>query len=398
MKLSQFAVDRPIFTSMIALIVILLGAVSLIRLPIDLMPDITYPTLSIRTNYADAGPEEIEELITRPLEEAVSAVPGVEEVTSVSTEGSSSVRVTFGWGTDLDVAANDIRDRLDRVISRLPDEADRPTLRKFDLAAFPVLILGASSNLDPIQMRKIIDDQVKYRIERIPGVASLDVWGGFSREIHVDLHLDRMKALGVSLDQILSRIQTGNVNVPAGPLERGNLEVLVRTPGEYTSLEELGSTVIAVREGAVVQLKDMADIKDSHQKLTRIIRINGKPGVRLAVNKQSGTNTVAVAKEALREIQKINRDIPQLNLTPIIDTSDYIRRSIKNVGLAAIFGGVLAIVVLLFFLQSIRSTVIIGTAIPISIIATFALIYPQRFYFKPDDFRRTSLGRWYAGG
>jgi HAE1 family hydrophobic/amphiphilic exporter-1 len=158
---------------MVALIVIIVGIVSFQRLPIDLMPDITYPTLSITTEYENASPEEVEELITRIIEEAMSAVPGVEEVTSVSAEGRSNVRVTFVWGTDLDAASNDIRDRLDRIITRLPEDSERPRLRKFDLASFPILILGVSGNIDPIHMRKIIDHQVKYRIERVPGVASL---------------------------------------------------------------------------------------------------------------------------------------------------------------------------------------------------------------------------------
>ncbi|MBN2372812.1 efflux RND transporter permease subunit [bacterium] len=375
MKLSRFSIDRPIFTIMITLIIILLGAVALSRIPIDLMPDITYPTLSISTSYENASPEEIEELITRPIEEAMSAVPGVEEVTSSSSEGSSNVRVTFTWGTDLDVAANDIRDRLDRVIPRLPDEAERPSLRKFDLAGFPVLILGASSNLDPIQMRKIIDNQVKYRIERIPGVASLDIFGGLNREIHVNLNLDRIKSMGLSLDQILDRIRVENINVPAGILERGNLQVLVRTPGEFTSLDELRDTVISVREGAVVKLRDLAEVDDSWEKVTRIVRINGIPGINLGIFKQSGKNTVSVAKAVLKELEKINQEIPQINITPIIDTSEYIRRSVKNVGFAAIYGGLLAILVLLFFLGNIRSTAVIGAAIPVSIIATFALIY-----------------------
>ena len=185
MKVSQFSVHRPIFTIMVVLIVIVLGGISLWRLPIDLMPDISYPTISISCDYENAGPEEIEELISRPIEQAVSAVPGVEELTSTSVEGRGNVRVTFTWGTDLDTAANDIRDRLDRIIDHLPEDADRPTLRKFDLAAFPILYLGASSRLDPVQTRLILEDQVKYRLERVPGVAAVDIYGGLEREIHV---------------------------------------------------------------------------------------------------------------------------------------------------------------------------------------------------------------------
>jgi HAE1 family hydrophobic/amphiphilic exporter-1 len=375
MNLSQFTVKRPVFTIMAALIVLLLGGVSLTRLSIDLMPDITYPTLSITTVYENASPEEIEELVTRPIEEAMSAVPGVEEVTSTSAEGISRARVSFSWGIDLDAAANDMRDRLDRVVPLLPEDAEKPRLRKFDLAEFPILILGASSNLDPIQMRRIIDDQIKYRIERQPGVAVLDVRGGLEREISVNLNAAKVKALGLSLDEILNRIRLENVNIPAGTLERGNLEVMIRLPGVYTDLAELDNTVIAFRDGAPIQLKKVASVEDSWQKVTRFVRVNGRPGVRLAVYKQSGENTVVVAEQVLKEIDRINRDVPQIQIIPIIDTADYIKHAITNVSTSILFGGSLAILVLLFFLRSIRSTAIIATAIPLSVIATFTLMY-----------------------
>jgi len=195
MRISRFTVNRPIFTLMAVFIVLILGGISFVKLPIDLMPDITYPTLSISTSYTNASPEEMEELVTRPIEEAMSALPGVEELTSVSSEGRSSVRVTFAWGTDLDAASSDIRDRLDRVIPALPDDADRPVLRKFDLASFPILIFGAYGNLDPVQMERLIQDRVMYRIESIPGVAALDIWGELEREIHVNLDPGKIKAL-----------------------------------------------------------------------------------------------------------------------------------------------------------------------------------------------------------
>jgi HAE1 family hydrophobic/amphiphilic exporter-1 len=343
------------------------------------MPDISYPTLSVSCSYENAGPEEIEELISRPIEQAVSAVPGVEEVTSNSTEGQSTVRVRFAWGTDLDAAANDIRDRMDRVIGQLPEDADRPTLRKFDLASFPILILGAYSNLDPVQMRQIIDDQVQYRLERVPGVAAVDVRGGLEREIHVSLDPAKINALSIPLDSIISRIREGNVNIPAGVIEKGSFEITVRTPGEYTDLKQLQDTVITVRHGVPIQLREIALVEDSWQRVTRIVRVNGVPGIRLSVNKQSGKNTVEVARGALAEIKRINRDIPQIKIIPIIDTSDYIRRSIANVGSAAVYGGILAVFVLLFFLRNVRSTVVIATAIPVSIIATFALLYFGNF-------------------
>ncbi len=375
MKISRLAVRRPIFTIMVVLIVVLLGIISLLRLPIDLMPDISYPTLSISCSYENAGPEEIEELITRPIEQAMSAVPGVEEVSSVSVEGRSSVRVTFSWGTDLDAASNDIRDRLDRVVRRLPEEVDRPTLRKFDLASFPILILGASSKLDPVQTRRILEDEVEYRLERVPGVAAVDIWGGLEREIHVNLDPAKINALSIPLDRIIASIREGNVNIPAGSIEKGNFEITIRTPGEYTDLKQLEDTVITIRQGVPIQLREIAVIEDSWRKVTRIVRVNGQPGIRLSINKQSGKNTVEVARGALKELESINRDIPQIKIIPIIDTSEYIQNSIRNVGSSAIYGGILAVIVLLVFLRNLRSTVIIATAIPVSIIATFALLY-----------------------
>jgi len=379
MRISHFAVHRPIFTIMVVLMVLLLGTISLLRLPIDLMPDISYPTLSISCAYENAGPEEIEELITRPIEQAVSAVPGVEEMTSVSVEGQGTVRVTFSWGSDLDAAANDIRDRLDRIIDHLPEDSERPTLRKYDLASFPILILGASSNLDPIQTRRIIEDQVQYRLERVRGVAAVNVRGGLEREIHVNLDPTKINALAIPLESIIARIREGNVNIPAGTIEKGNFEITIRTPGEFTDLKQIQDTVIAVRQGAPIQLREIALVEDSWTKITRIIRVDGVPGTWMSINKQSGENTVEVARGALAELERINRDIPQIKIIPIIDTSDYIQRSITNVGSSAIYGGILAIFVLLLFLRNFRSTIIIATAIPVSIIATFALLYFGNF-------------------
>jgi HAE1 family hydrophobic/amphiphilic exporter-1 len=375
MSLSDFSIKRPIFIIMLTFAVIVVGLVSVSRLPIDLMPEITFPTLNISTSYENTGPEEIEQLITRPIEEAMSAVPGVEEVFSVSSEGSSSVRVMFSWGVDLDAAADDVRERLDRVIGRLPEDVNRPTLRKFDPAMSPILMLGALSNLDPIQTRRIIDEQISYRIERSPGVASVDVFGGLQREIQVNLHPDKIKALGIPLNLITTKIRQENIDLPAGVIEKGNYEVLVRIPGIYTNLDEIKETVLATREGVPIKLKEIASIEDTFRKITRIVRINDTPGTRIAIYKQSGKNTVAVAQGVLKEIEKIQEDIPQIKLIPVSNSSEYIKRAINNVSSAALYGGFLAVIVLLFFLTNIRSTLVIAVSIPISVIATFALIY-----------------------
>jgi hydrophobic/amphiphilic exporter-1 (mainly G- bacteria), HAE1 family len=393
MNISQGAIQRPILTSIVFMTVITLGGVALSRLPIDLMPDVTYPTVSVMTTYGSVAPEEMEELITRPIEESLAAVQGVEEITSTSVEGQSTVRVSFVWGTDLDVAANDIRDRIDRVMNRLPEDIDsRPMIRKFDLSAFPIMNIGISSNLDPLFIRKLTEDDLKYRFERVPGVAAIDIRGGLFREIHVDLRAEKLKALGISPDMVLACLRNENLNVPAGLYDKGNLEVLVRTQGEYTSLEEIRNTVVTMRQGAPIRIRDMADVVDSWQEIRQTFRINNQPGVRVSVNKQSGVNTVKVAQAVREEIDRINRDYPQIHLVPLMDTSKYIKGSISNLGDSAINGGILAIIVLFLFLRNISSTGIIAVAVPISIIATFMLMYFMNFTLNVMTIGGLALG------
>ncbi|MEJ2521220.1 MAG: efflux RND transporter permease subunit, partial [Desulfuromonadales bacterium] len=374
MKISSFTTARPVFTCMVTLIVIILGGVALTRLPIDLLPEIAYPVLSINTEYGSAAPEEVEKLVTERIESAVSVIQGIKEVTSESSEGNSRVRVSFTWGTNLDAASNDVRDRLDRVINSLPEEAERPQIRKFDPNSAPILIYGAASNLDPIELRRLIDDQISYRIEQVPGVAALDVWGGLEREIRIDIDPDRMRALQLSLDTIRSSIRDANISLPAGTIESGNTEIRLRTPGELTSVEQLLDLVVDRRGDSPIYLKQVAEVLDTHSEITRIVRINGQPGVYLALRKQSGTNTVQVAREAIKVIDQINVDFPQIKLISIVDTSDYIQRSLANVGRTMVIG-VLASVVLLTFLLNLRATLVVITAIPVAVISTFAMMY-----------------------
>ncbi len=392
MNLARFSVHRPVLTTVVFMIVVALGIVAFIRLSIDLMPEITFPTISVRTSYGNVGPQEIEELVTRPIEESLAAVQGVEEITSTSTEGSGSVRVAFTWGYDLDVAANDIRDRLDRVIGRLPEDVDRPTMFKFDLSAFPIVTFGVSSPMNPLDLRQLVDDQIKYRLERVPGVAAVDVRGGLAREIHVDVKANQLKSLGLSTDAVIAAIRNENQNIPAGVYDQGNLEVLIRTMGEYTDLDEIRNTVITIRDGTPIQVKDVADVEDSWQEIRQEYRVNGQSGLRISVNKQSGANTVAVAEAVNAEIARINTDMPQVTLIPLIDTSVYIKQAINNMGKSALIGGILAIIILLIFLRNITSTLIIATAIPISIIATFGLMYFSGYTLNIMTFGGLALG------
>lgn len=375
MSLSRFSVRRPVFTTMITLMVVVLGTVSLSRVRLDLLPEVELPTLTVRTEYDGASPEVMERLVTQIVEEVVGTVPGIEEMKSTSSEGNSSVTVTFGAGTDVDVAAQDVQAALDNEASELPDDVVRPRVSKFDVASFPVVIVGISSDLDPVEFTELIDKQVRYRFARVPGVAQADLFGGYFREVRVALDPARLRALGLSVDLVLDSIESANLELPTGSIERGHYDVTLRAPAEFTDLAEIRSTVVAVREGAPVQLGHIAKIEDTYEKITRIVRINGKPGLRIGIRKQADANTVEVSRNILAEIDAVNRDFPQISVVPVINQGNFIERSIHNVIGSVLYGGGLAIAVLLFFLRNVRSTLVISLSIPISVVATFALIY-----------------------
>lgn len=375
MNLPRFSVTRPVLTTMLTLIVVLVGLVSLLRIQVDLLPEIELPALSVRTEYAGASPEVMERTVTQIVEEIIATVPGVEEISSVSSESNSEIRVTFGWGTDIDTAALEVRSRLEDELDELPEDIVRPSIRTFDIASFPVVLLGISSRLDPVELTEIVENQLRYRFTRIPEVAQADLWGGFEREIRVELLTDRIMALGLAFDEVLAAIRDSNLDLPAGQIERGRYEVTLRAPAELTSIEQLQRVVVAVRDGAPVTLAQIAEVKDTYQRLTRIIRVNGEPGIRLAIRKESNANTVDVAERILAEVEAINASFSQLQVVPVLNQGNFIERSIKNVARSVLYGGVLAVVVLLFFLLDLRSTSVVAIAIPISVIATLAVIF-----------------------
>jgi HAE1 family hydrophobic/amphiphilic exporter-1 len=375
MNLPRFSVNRPIFTTMVTLIFVILGAVSLSRLQIDMLPNIELPTLTIRTDYEGASPEVMERLVTQIVEEIVATVPGIQEITSRSSEGRSSVSISFVWGTDIDTASIDVQGKIENEINELPDDIVRPRIRKFDIARFPIVLLGISSNLDPVELTELIEDQIRYRFARIPGVAQVDVWGGFNREVRIEVDPDRLKATGIPLDRVLDAIRDANLDLPTGKIEQGRYEVTLRAPAEFVNLDQIRETVVAQNDGVATTLGQISDVKDTYQKLTRIIRVNGGRGLRVAIRKQADANTVEVSKRILDEIQKVNHAFPQINIVPVINQGNFIERSIKNVARSVLYGGGLAIAVLLFFLRNIQSTLVISLSIPISIVATFTMIY-----------------------
>lgn len=375
MNAPRFSVGRPVFTTMVTLMIVLLGAVSLSRLRVDMLPAVELPRLSVRTEYEGASPEVVERLITQILEEIVAAVPGVIEMTSTSREGQSSISCTFSWGVDLDVVAQDVQSRIEDELSELPDDVVRPRIRKFDIQSFPVVLLGISSPLDPIELTEIVENQIRYRFARVPGVAQVDLWGGYPREVRIELDPGRLTALQLPLDEVVTAVRNANLDLPTGTIERGRYEVTLRAPAEFDDLDEIRELQVAEREGAPVLLGEIASVLDTYERQTRIVRIDGEQGIRIAIRKQGEANTVEVAEAILAEIDRVNEDMPQIHCVAVSNQGNFIERSISNVAWSVLYGGAFAVLVLLFFLRNLRSTLVISLAIPISAIATFSLVY-----------------------
>ena len=297
MSIPRLAIHRPVTMFMISFVVILLGAISLTRLPVDLMPESEFPSITVRVNYSGVGPLEMEELVTRPIEQAVSAIAGLEQVNSTSSEGNSNVRLQFAWGTDLNEAADEVRTRVDRVRGRMPEDADPPTVFKFDSNSMPIMGIGVEGDYDPVTLRELAQNDLSPRLERVEGVASVTIDGGLRRQIHVDLSRERSPALNLSVDRItqvaaLARTRTSRSARSRTPIAA----FLLRSPGQFTSLDDVKNLIIMTRDGVPVYLKDIAEVSDSTEDRRSVTRINGRPGIRMRVQKQSGKNTVQVAE------------------------------------------------------------------------------------------------------
>jgi len=392
MKITKTAVERPIATTMLFLIIIVLGVMSFRFLPVDLLPPVEYPQLTVATEYPNVGPEEIETIITQRIENTIAGVPGVERVRSSSSEGRSRVTLEFAQGTDIDVAANDIRAALDRVRDELPPEAEPPRIWKFDPNNFPIVIVGANSDMNLQELTQILDREVTKRFEQVPGVGSIDIWGGVYREVHVEIKRDRLIASGLSSAEVQQAIASENINLPGGNVNSGVQQLYVRTLGEYENIDQIANTIIRMVDGKPIRVKDVAEVRWGYEDLNRLVTIDKKPMVRFGIRKQTGANTVAVAEDIRQEIDKVNSERRDMNLFVTTDQSEFIQNSIDNVQSSAIWGALLAIVVLYLFLRNGSSTFIISLAIPISIIATFGLLYFNGLTLNQMSFGGLALG------
>ena len=375
MNLSERSVRKPITTLMLILIVIIFGMVSLSRLPIDLLPNFEIPIIVVSTTYQGVGPQEMENLVTSPLEGVIGTVGNIEDISSITMEGQSLVIAQFAYGTDMDFASLEMREKIDLIKGYLPDGASSPMVLKIDPNASPIVQVSLSSSGDLAQGQRIAEDLVKPRLERLEGVASVDVTGGYENQIEISIRAEQMAGYGLTTDYLAGILAAENLNLPGGQVQKGNQKLTIRTVGEFQSVDEIENLLVPLPTGGVVGLSDIAHVEMNHKETSTLAKTNGQKVINISVQKQSGTNTVQVANVVTEELDRIQEENQELDIQILFDQSDYIQTAINNVADSASLGAVLAILVLLVFLKNFRSTLIIATSIPISIIATFVLLY-----------------------
>jgi HAE1 family hydrophobic/amphiphilic exporter-1 len=408
MKLIEISTRRRVTIAMFTLAVVLFGVVSFLRLKINLLPDLTYPTLTIRTEYTGAAPAEVENLISKPIEEALGVVKNVNRVSSISRSGQSDVMLEFDWGTNMDYAGLDVREKLDAL--ELPLEVQRPSVLRFDPSLDPIMRFGlyfepgtepreVPERMDPGRLaqfasytdragvpafdeeslkalRRFAEEQVKKEIESAQGVAAVKVSGGLEDEIQVLVDPARMAQIQLPVETLARQLGAENVNLSGGRLEEGTRQYLVRTLNEFRSVDEIGDVIVAHRGGKPVYLKDLAVVRHGYREREAVTRLDGMEAVEIAIYKEGDANTVSVAKEVEKRLARVRGILPAgVRLTKVYDQSTFIGRSVNEVILAGLIGGLLAVIVLYFFLRSLAATVIISFSIPVSVIATFNLMY-----------------------
>lgn len=368
------SVRRRVTVVMTAFAVAAFGVVGYNRLPLELFPDISYPSITVQTDFPDTAPQEVENLVTRPVEEAVGVLRGLKSIHSVSRPGVSEVTLEFDWDSDMDLLSMEVREKLDRLI--LPTEAEEPIVLRFDPSLDPIMRVALSGPGELNEMRNLADRKIKLDLETIKGVASAQVKGGLEDEIHIDIDQERLAALGISIQAVREVVGVSNVNLPGGSLRGADTQFLIRTLNEFDSVEEIGDVIVAERDGAAVRLRDVATVRMGSKEREEITRVDGQECIEIAAFKEGDANTVTVARLVRDRIDQWNKKLPEgQKLSVLFDQSHFIEQSIKEVRDSAVIGGLLAIVVLFFFLREIRSTAIIATAIPLSVVATFLLMY-----------------------
>ncbi len=376
MNIGKFSVKRPVTIAMAALVLILFGIVSFTRLSVDLMPKIELPMLALIDSYDGAGPEEVEELVTKPLENSMASLAGMDSITSTSSAGNSVVLITFDYGTDLDSATNDVRDALEMTKMMLPEEAQDVSIIKMDINSMPIMNLAVSGDRSLEDIQKIVEEKIAPRMERISGVASASVSGGQEQQVIITADPYKLSAYGLNTGTISQIVMGENANHPGGYITQGSQETLVRTLGQYESVEQLADTQVSLSTGGTVRLGDVVDIRVGLSDAASIVTLNGQKVISLAIQKESDGNTVGVDREVRKAMAELEEELYEdIDINIAYSSADMINTSVDNVINNLFLAVVISCLVIFIFLGNIRSTIIIGVAIPLSIISTFVLLY-----------------------
>lgn len=374
-------IKRPVFTTMLVMLLVVFGLGSYPSLGIDLNPDVDFPLVMVSVSFAGTSPEEMESLVTKPIEDAVSSLSGIKNLSSVTREGSSQITIEFEFGTDPKLAANEVREKVAVARKRLPDQADEPVIQRFDMGAQAIVYYSLSSDTRSSgDIRKLATDIVKDELQRIDGVADVTISGGSEREIRVAVDSKKLAAYSISMAQILDAVNSQNLNAPGGRVSEKGTELTVRTIGKYKNVADIQNVIVANKDGLLIRLSDVATVADTWAEERMLARANGQPSVLIAVQKQSGTNTVAIAEKVKTTMTSIQTLLPpDVKVAITRDSSQYIRSSVNDVMESMIFGGLLAVAITFLFLQNTRATIIGAIAIPTSVVATFFLLKMMNF-------------------
>lgn len=373
MNIADFCLKHKVTTIMAYVLIVVFGIMGFTSLPLALLPDIELPMAVVYTTYSNAGPQEVENMVTKTIESACASVSGMDEIQSLSSEGSSMVMVTFADGTDMDEAMVDLRDRIDRVKGFLPEDADAPMAMTIDVDAMPVVTVGLKG-ADLAELQAIAEDDIQPALERIDGVASVDIAGGYENEIAIDTDADRLAGYGLSVSYIAQMLAAENIALPAGEVQSGDQSFSVRTDGEYSSISDIANTLILLPTGGTVRLSEVANVYIAPKEQTAIAKIGGEPCITISVNKQSDTNTLQVAERAKDALDEVTALQPTLDWSLLMDQSDMINMTVDSVIQNIVFGVLLAAIVLFVFLRDWGATAVISMSMPICIISVFLIM------------------------
>ncbi|MEO0087039.1 MAG: efflux RND transporter permease subunit [candidate division WOR-3 bacterium] len=380
MKITEIAIRRPILTFMVALAFILFGIIGVLRMPVDLFPKVELPVAVVATLYPGAGPEEVEQEVTKELEKQISTVSGVKEITSRSMENFSVITVTFDWGIDLDAATNDIRDKLDLILPQLPKEVNKPYILKFDPSMIPVMNLALIGDVDEATLTRMAED-LEARLQRVSGVGTVIRIGGVEEQVKLFINPKALYQTGITLDNLIMTLKAQNLNFPIGYFNYQNEKYLLRVVGRFNDLRDIENLIIGYKNNQPIFLKDICEINWEKEEKENYVRFKGKDCIFFAVQKKPQANTVVVANNLRKEVGKIQKELPEnINFLIVFDTSELIKRSINNLVNNLLLGAVLAVFILFLFLRRLRATIYVAFAIPLSLF--FALFFMYLFGFS----------------